>query len=188
VPGTCPELVMYRSRARSVSPALASALAGAALVVLAPVASAATRGRRDVNLPPSVPVLNNPGDQQSATTTTPAFSWQRSTDPEGDTAILYEIEVHDSAGALVASVGVEGTVTSISTELVNRATYAWRARAADSAGATSDFSPANTFTVNAPVDDPEVVINGDTCNAGGSGGWWLALAVVPLVRRRRPRA
>ncbi|HMV76025.1 MAG TPA: fibronectin type III domain-containing protein, partial [Microthrixaceae bacterium] len=119
------------------------------------------------NDPPSVPTLNNPSDNMGATTTTPVFSWAPSTDPE-DEPITYEIEVKDSAGAAVGTVtGVSGTVTSIATELTNRGTYTWRARATDRSGASSAWSPENTFTVNAPVDNPEVVVNGGGCQTGG---------------------
>ncbi|HVV84232.1 MAG TPA: MYXO-CTERM sorting domain-containing protein, partial [Kofleriaceae bacterium] len=87
---------------------------------------------------------------------------------------------------------VSGTVTSISSELQNRATYTWRARAVDRSGAMSEFSPENTFTVNAPVDDPEVVVNGGGCQSSSAPGTGsliaLGLGLVGLVgsvRRRR---
>ncbi len=141
------------------------------------------------NDPPSVPTLNNPSDNQGATTTTPVFSWAPSTDPE-DEAITYEIEVKDAAGTIVGTVtGVSGTVTSVSAELTNRATYTWRARATDASGAASDFSPENTFTVNAPVDEPEVVVNSGGCASGGGAGTAgciaLAIAALGFAGRRR---
>ena len=141
------------------------------------------------NDPPSVPTLNNPSDNMSATTTTPVFSWAPSTDPE-DEAITYEIEVKSADGAIVGTVtGVSGTVTSISTELMNRATYTWRARATDRSGLSSAFSADNTFTVNAPTDEPEVVINGGGCQSSSAPGAGslivLGLGLVTLLRRRR---
>lgn len=141
------------------------------------------------NDPPSVPTLNNPSDQQGASSTTPVFSWAPSTDPE-DEAITYDVEVKDSTGAVVGSVtGVSGTVTSISTQLENRATYSWRARATDASGASSEWSPENSFTVNAPVDDPEVIVNGGGCQSSSAPGTGsliaLGLGLVTLVRRRR---
>jgi len=141
------------------------------------------------NNPPSVPTLNNPSNDMGAQTTTPVFSWAPSTDPE-DEAITYEIEVKSQDGAVVGDVsGVSGTVSSIPTELTNGATYTWRARATDRSGASSAYSPENTFTVNAPVDAPEVAINGGGCQSSSAPGTGsliaLGLGLVGLVRRRR---
>ncbi len=167
------------------------------------------------NDPPSVPILNNPSDTRQATTTTPVFSWAPSTDPEGQ-PISYEIEVRGSAGIVVGTVtGVTGTLTSIAAELTNCATYSWRARATDVSGASSEFSPDNTFIVHAPTGRPWSLVcedrgcdgevcdyeGGDTCavpppadnddcqssSAPGSGSM-IALGVVAFgVRRRRRR-
>ncbi|HVV88382.1 MAG TPA: PKD domain-containing protein [Kofleriaceae bacterium] len=141
------------------------------------------------NDPPTVPTLNNPSDNMGTTTTTPVFSWAPSSDPEGE-PITYDIEVKDSGGTVIGSVmGVSGTVTSISTELQNRATYSWRARATDRSGASSEWSPSNTFDVSAQVDDPEVVVNGGGClsvGAPGSGSL-IPLGVGLLLLRRRRR-
>jgi MYXO-CTERM domain-containing protein len=89
--------------------------------------------------------------------------------------------------------GVSGTVTSISGSLENNKKYKWSARAVDRAGAMSDWSRENTFTVTAPIDDPEVVVNGGGCqssSAPGTGsllalGLGLIGAFGRLVRRRR---
>lgn len=143
------------------------------------------------NDPPSVPVLRSPSDQQGATTTTPVFSWAPSIDPEGDD-VSYEIEVADERGDAVGSVGgVLGTVTAIAAELTNGATYTWRARATDAAGAASAFSPPATFKVTAPVDDPEVAVSDGGCVVGrapGAGGLvaiGLGLVVAGVAGRRR---
>ena len=138
---------------------------------------------------PTVPTLNNPSDTMGATTTTPVFSWTPSTDPE-DEAITYEIEVKTAAGDAVGMVtGVSGTVTSIATELTNGASYSWRARATDRSGASSAFSPENTFTVNAPVGPPVDIQPGSGCGTGGwtgSGGFFVAaVGVLAHLRRRR---
>lgn len=139
------------------------------------------------NLAPSVPVPLNPSESQGATTTTPVFSWRGSVDPEGG-AILYEVEVYSAEDRLVGSVGVRGTVTAIAAELENGGAYWWHVRAVDDLGLASDFSPVTPFTVDAPVDDPEVAVNGGGCDAGGDRGGALALvlaAVAALVSRRR---
>ena len=141
------------------------------------------------NNAPSVPTLNNPSANGMASTTTPVFSWAPSTDPE-DEAITYDIEVKDAAGAIVGTVtGVSGTVSSISAQLTNGAQYSWRAKATDRSGLSSEFSPRNTFQVNAPVDNPEVVISGGGCQSSSAPGTGsliaLGLGLVGLLRRRR---
>lgn len=145
------------------------------------------------NDPPSVPVPLSPSDQQGATTTTPVFSWSPSTDPEDD-AISYDIEVADERGDAVGSVGgVLGTVAAIAAKLTNGATYTWRVRAIDAAGAASAFSPPATFTVSAPLDDPEVTVSDGGCVAsrapagGALGAIGLGLVVVGVAGRRRRR-
>lgn len=141
------------------------------------------------NQPPSVPVPVAPSDEGGVATTTPVFSWQRATDPEGDD-ILYELEVTDADGALFAALGVRATVASLTQELENRGTYGWRVRAIDSLGAASEFSPTSTFQVAAPVDDPEVTVDGGGCDASrapGAGGLALALGVLALGARPRRR-
>jgi MYXO-CTERM domain-containing protein len=122
-----------------------------------------------------------------------------STDPENE-PITYTVEVYDADDTLVASVsGVSGTVTSVTTtiegaggELVNGQTYEWRARAHDASGGMSDFSERNAFLVDAPIDDPEVVVNGGGCQTGSEGrSGLLMLGLVGLgaaVARRRRRA
>ena len=139
---------------------------------------------------PTVPTLNNPSDSQSTTTTTPVYSWAPASDPE-DQPITYEIQVKDEAGELVGEVvGVSGTVTSISRELTNGATYRWRARATDALGLSSEWSPENTFTVESPIDNPEVAVNGGGCQSSGSpaGGTLLLLGLAGALGLRRRRA
>jgi MYXO-CTERM domain-containing protein len=140
---------------------------------------------------PSVPTLNNPSDSSSVPTQTPVFSWQPSTDPE-DEPITYDIEVREGTTVIANVTGVSGTVTSISGELENGGTYTWRARAVDRSGAMSAFSADNEFEIDAPIDDPEVVVNGGGCTtstAPGAGGFAVTgLALVGLLRRRRRKA
>lgn len=187
---------MSRSRARrALHLALASlAITGGLSAVRVTTPSAASSAAPPTtpggNQPPSVPVLRNPSETVAATTTTPVFSWVASTDPEGD-QILYEIEVHDDRGGLIASLGVRGTVTSLAQELENRGRYSWRARAIDAPGLASEFSPANTFVVVAPIDEPEVVVNGAGCGASRAPGPGAPIAaagaLLALARRRRRR-
>lgn len=142
-----------------------------------------------VNDPPTVPTLNNPSPNNRVITTAPVFSWAPSTDPEGET-ITYEVEVTGEGDTFTVT-GVSGTVTSISGELENGGMYAWRARAIDRSGGMSEFSMSNDFTVDAPIDDPEVVVNGGGCSTSsvpGAGGFAVTgLALVGLLRRRRRR-
>ena len=127
-----------------------------------------------VNDPPTVPTLNNPANDNRVITTAPVFSWAPSSDPEGET-ITYDVEV-TGEGETFTVTGVSGTVTSISGELENGGTYTWRARAVDRSGAMSEYSPSNEFDVDAPIDDPEVVVNGGGCATSAPGaGAGLAL-------------
>lgn len=142
-----------------------------------------------VNDPPSVPTLNNPSDSSSVPTQTPVYSWAPSTDPEGEN-ITYEVEVRQGTTVVASVTGVSGTVTSMSGELENGGAYTWRARAVDQSGAMSEFSADNAFEVDAPIDDPEVVVNGGGCRTSGgtpgAGGLALVgLGLVALLRRRR---
>ncbi|MCB9559102.1 MAG: PKD domain-containing protein [Kofleriaceae bacterium] len=142
-----------------------------------------------VNDPPTVPTLNNPSDGSSVVTTAPVFSWAPATDPEGEN-ITYVVEVMDSSDTVVASVtGVSGTVTSMAGQLDNGATYTWHAKAVDAEGAESEFSEPNSFVVAAPIDNPEVVVNGGGCSTGGGEGGAAGLVLVGLglmvARRRR---
>lgn len=142
------------------------------------------------NDPPSVPTLNNPSETSTVNTTTPVYSWAPSTDPEAE-PITYQIEVLQDGNMVESVTGVSGTVTSMGGELNNGETYTWRARAIDRSGAMSAFSAENQFTVDAPIDDPEVVVNGGGCQTGGaaSGGALalVGLGLVGLLRRRRAR-
>lgn len=144
-----------------------------------------------VNGPPTVPSLDNPSDNMGATTTTPTYSWTPARDPEGE-ALTYDVELADEAGVLLEAVtGVHGSITVLATELSNRSTYRWRARAVDRSGAASAFSPDASFTANAPVDDPEVVVCSGGCGAsrgpgvGALVGLGLALGLGSGRRSRR---
>jgi uncharacterized protein (TIGR03382 family) len=143
------------------------------------------------NDPPAVPTLNNPSNDSTVLTRAPVYTWAPSTDPENDT-ISYDIEVRDGSGTVVASSNsVGGTVTTMAGVLDNGTTYTWRARAVDSSGAKSEFSADNTFTVDAPIDMPDVIVNGGGCQtSNGSVSMLFALGLVGLVlgrRRRRSR-
>jgi len=137
------------------------------------------------NDPPTVPVPNNPSDAMGATTTTPVFSWQPSTDPEGD-GVAYDLEVGDDDGLVGAVGGVNATVTSIATELANRGHYAWRVRAVDDQGAASAWSADTLFVVDAPVDDPDVAVSSGGCRAAAAPSGFLPLLLaIGLVGRHR---
>lgn len=153
--------------------------------------SVAVEARAGGNAAPSVPVLNNPSATTVATTTTPVYSWQPSIDPEGD-AITYEVEVRDSSDVVVgARSGITGTVTAFDRELVQYADYTWRARATDSQGASSEFSPQAMFQICAPVDrcappiEPPVDDGGCAASPSPAAGAALLLGLALVVRRRR---
>jgi MYXO-CTERM domain-containing protein len=140
---------------------------------------------------PSVPTLQNPSADSSVTTVSPVFSWAPSTDPEGE-ALVYDVEILDAAGDLVTSIeGVTGTTTAMAEQLEDGETYTWHARSRDNGGVASEFSAENQFVVDlpdAPVDEPEVVVNGGGCSTtGGSGAGGLLLVGLGLMVARRRR-
>jgi MYXO-CTERM domain-containing protein len=148
-----------------------------------------------VNEPPSVPTLNNPSDGSKVTTLNPAFSWMVSTDPEGE-PVTYDVEVIDPNNVVVSNIsGVAGNVTATADDLEDGTEYTWHARAVDRSGGKSEWAPAQRFTVQLPIEDPDVTINGSGgCQVGGSasgsgaqaGGLvLLGLGLVGLARRRR---
>jgi MYXO-CTERM domain-containing protein len=137
-----------------------------------------------VNDPPSVPTLGNPGDDSTANTVSPTFSWEPSTDPEGET-VVYDIEVFEGGDPIASVSGVSGTATSFGEALEDGHTYTWRARASDLDGATSEFSEEAEFTVDDNI-TPDVVVNGGGCSTGGgAAGFGTLLIGLGLAWRRR---
>lgn len=180
----------------------------AALAVAALALAGGARGA-SANQAPPAPTLLTPPDGSVATTSTPVYSWAASSDPEGET-VTYDLEVRDDLGALVGSIsGVTATATSISVELMDQATYAWRARATDRSGASSAFSPDSVFAVSVPIDCPQVLVcedracSGEVCSAPcgeappegcqatgmpGAGSTLAGIGLIVILRRRRRRS
>ncbi len=115
------------------------------------------------NLPPSVPTLLNPIDSAIVETLTPTLVTSAVTDPESDN-VTYEFEIYSEFSTLpdarlaamqsdTASVQVAEAVN-----LIDAATYYWRARATDSQGSSSAWTPLAEFNVKLPttVNQPPV--------------------------------
>ncbi|MSP15952.1 MAG: PKD domain-containing protein [Myxococcales bacterium] len=152
-----------------------------------------------VNDPPSTPTLMNPSDGSKAQHQRPTLSWIESNDPEGDD-VLYDIEIAttiDFAQVVAFARGVAGNSTALAYDLLEDGVYFWRARAIDSAGAASEYSEPNAFTVELPVTGLPG-LTGSTCGcvvakrdgAGAAGGGLLliglgGLGALLVTRRRR---
>jgi PKD repeat protein len=143
------------------------------------------------NEAPSVPTLMHPADGAMVTTSTPAFSWLASTDPEGE-PVTYDVEVLDPDDVVVTSIaGVTGNVTATADALSEGVRYHWHARAVDRSGGASDWSAAQAFQVSQPIGEPTVEVGGG-CQIGGAssghatgGTFLLGLGLMGLLRRRR---
>ncbi|WP_158622213.1 kelch repeat-containing protein [Corallococcus sp. CA047B] len=143
---------------------------------------------------PSVPVLRTPGDNTVLGTGDVTFTWDASTDPEGD-ALTYRLELSRD-GAVLASLNAAGTSLTLPGSL-SPGTYTWRVEAVDSQGHRGGFSAPASFTVSPMAlwrtsggqglqeDDAS---GGLACSSGGSSGWapWLGtLVLLALSFRRR---
>lgn len=118
------------------------------------------------NSPPSEPMLSNPGNGETVTSTRPTLVITNSTDPEGET-LTYHFQVGTTSGfgTVVAentsvSQGSGTTSWQVNPSLGNQATYYWRARAYDGFG-YSNWSGVRSFyvnqtTVNNPPSSPTV--------------------------------
>ena len=100
------------------------------------------------NNAPPVPTLSGPIDGAATNDTTPTFTWNSVTDPDGD-PVTYEIQVDDNSN-FSSPVSLSPTATGLSTTTYTPTTtltvgaapgtvYFWRVRATDGA-ATSNFS------------------------------------------------
>ncbi|RYZ42868.1 MAG: tandem-95 repeat protein [Myxococcaceae bacterium] len=144
---------------------------------------------------PSVPVLRAPGDNTLLSTGDVTFTWDASTDPEGD-AVTYRLELSRD-GAVLASLNAAGTTLTLPGAL-SPGTYTWRVEGVDSQGHRSGFSAPASFTVS-PIAlwrtsggqglQEDDAAGGLACSSGGNSGWapWLGtLALLALAFRRRP--
>jgi hypothetical protein len=113
---------------------------------------------------PSTPVLVAPADHARSDTATPAFSWQRSLDPDGD-AVSYELRVApaDDAGDVVISELVpdlgDALVSFTSTTVLDENRhYTWSVRATDGIGFSAPVARDVLIdVVNEPAPAPNLV-------------------------------
>ena len=98
---------------------------------------------------PTIPTINNPGDNTEVITLTPTLVVNPSIDLDLD-QITYDFELYSDGNLsnLVTSTGDAGESWEVDVSLVDNVRYYWRARAVDEHGAASDWSAAVSFLVN----------------------------------------
>ncbi|MGA1867729.1 MAG: right-handed parallel beta-helix repeat-containing protein [bacterium] len=103
------------------------------------------------NDPPSIPTINNPGDNSEVTTIRPTLIINPSTDVDLDN-ITYDFELYsdDALSNKVSSINGAGSSWNIDIDLTNNAHYYWRVRAVDEHGLASEWSSSAVFNVNSP--------------------------------------
>lgn len=103
------------------------------------------------NQPPAVPVLQNPINGTVITASFTALEANPVTDPEGS-IVKYQFQLYGDA-ELTQEI-LTGTTNAPTWQIgpfVDKATYYWRARAEDAEGTQSEWSAAESFTVNLPA-------------------------------------
>jgi subtilase family serine protease/flagellar hook assembly protein FlgD len=110
-----------------------------------------------VNEAPSAPVPLDPVDGRTVGTATPTLLVRNATDPDGD-PLVYELEVRDKTGAVVAAAadvpsGPAETAWTVSAPLAENEAFTWSARASDGELA-GPWSPPAAFRVDAVVEPP----------------------------------
>ena len=109
------------------------------------------------NDPPSTPVPLDPADGGLVTTPTPSLRVRNATDADRD-VLVYDFEVVDEAGAVVASIagvdeGAAETAWTVDVPLHENGTFRWTARARD-AESGSPWTAPQGFRVNSVNDPP----------------------------------
>jgi hypothetical protein len=97
---------------------------------------------------PALPGARNPGNGAWVASLQPVFDVAPAVDPEGD-AVRYVFQISSQAAEAGVIVGGSSATPNwvASQALADGATYWWRYRVADAAGATSAWSAWSTFTV-----------------------------------------
>lgn len=96
------------------------------------------------NQAPSVPTLSAPSNNLLCIDNVVAFSWNASTDPEGD-AITYQVQLaKDSQFAQISNTSNTSTPSANFT-LEKGVAYYWHVKATDSKGKASEFSSTYQF-------------------------------------------
>jgi hypothetical protein len=113
-----------------------------------------------VNLPPTTPTVNNPGNAAWVSTLLPVLQVNPATDPQ-NYVLTYEFQVaSDAAFASVLESGISTTTSwTVPTALTDKSTYYWRARAIDSAGLQSPWSiPAILYVSTGTYQNPSIQV------------------------------
>lgn len=113
-----------------------------------------------VNDAPPTPTVQNPGNGAWSANRQPSFEVNVVLDPEGG-SVSYEFEIYKDA-ALTQKV-TDGTSNTtawiVPVLLADKTTHWWRARAADSLGATSAWTPASVLYVSsASYQEPTIQV------------------------------
>lgn len=124
------------------------------------------------NEAPPVPAIANPGDKSWVATLQPTLQLNAVSDPEGDT-VSYAFEVYrDAARAQKVLAGSSDSPTwQVSSPLTDKTTYYWRARAQDSLGAASSWTPLTTLYVSSqPYVNPSIALISPAVITNGKSG------------------
>ncbi|MGA1869871.1 MAG: C13 family peptidase [bacterium] len=111
---------------------------------------------------PSIPTINNPGDNSEVKTLRPLLIINPSIDMDYD-QITYDFELYAESdlSIVVDSISGAGCSWSIEMNLTNNMNYYWRARAIDEHGLASQWSSAATFKVNSLETTLEIYVSQD---------------------------
>ena len=105
------------------------------------------------NVDPTIPVLVFPTNNLTCTSIDLGFSWNASTDADGDT-ISYVIEISTDPGFGSVAFTVNTTQRTRTFDLKKGVTYFWRVKARDSQGNESAYSSPQSFFT-----EPDAAIN-----------------------------
>ena len=96
------------------------------------------------NTAPSAPVLTSPASNAAEVKINSYFSWQKSTDPDGD-PVTYKLMLSHDGGTTWASTTTEATRTKHTALLAKSTSYVWKVEASDPFGGKSE-SATQSFT------------------------------------------
>ena len=127
-----------------------------------------------VNHAPGVPVPTSPAAGSVVSSESPTLTWSASTDADGD-RLTYEVVVKQGAGSVYTATTAATSLVVPSKTLAENGSFTWTVRASDGE-ATSDWSTAAAFVVNAVDEAPSVPVAvsplaGETLGDEGALQW-----------------
>jgi len=110
------------------------------------------------NTAPSAPSLISPANGSVTNDTTPTFSWNAATDPDGDT-LTYRLQVDDNKNFNNNEIDITTSATSYTpSSPLSADVYYWRVRATDEHNLSGDYSSTRTLTIDtAPPSAPTLI-------------------------------